>query len=64
MEFFNNFLGISDSKWRGIKGSLFKLVGLGIHEAPGTLIVNQKLTKISSTTITAFCRLANHARYG
>ena len=50
--------GLSDSKWRGVKSSFFKLVGLSIHDTPGTLVVNQKLTKQSGSVITAFCRVA------
>ena len=48
--------GLSDSRWSGTKDSFFKLTGLDPHSTPGLLKVAQKLTKISSTTVTAFCK--------
>ena len=55
---FQEFNGISDSIWRGIKGSFYKLVGIDIHSSPGSITVHQKLSKDSGTTITAFCRVS------
>lgn len=52
------FNGISDSQFRGIKGSLLKSVGLNIHDVPGQISVNQALKKDSGTTVTAFCRVS------
>ena len=48
--------GLSDSRWSGISNSFYKMTGLDPHTSPGLLKVAQKLTKISSTTITAFCK--------
>src|SRR3990167_4292827 len=55
---FDSFKGISDSKHSGIKGSFPKCVGLNIHDTPGTITVNQKLTKDSGATIDEFCKVA------
>ena len=51
-----NFGGLSDSKWSGVAGSFAECVGIDAHSTPGLLKVHQKLTKESSTTVTAFCK--------
>src|SRR3990167_5566673 len=56
--------GLSDTKWRGVKNSFFKMVGLSIHDTPGTVVVNQKLTKNSGSTVTALCRVKVAASNG
>lgn len=48
--------GLSDSRWSGVADSYYKLTGLDPHSVPGLLKVAQKLTKISGTTVTAFCK--------
>lgn len=48
--------GLSDSRWSGVPDSYYRMVGLDPHSTPGLLNVAQKLTKVSSTTITAFCK--------
>lgn len=48
--------GISDSKWSGVKDSLYRMVGLDPHSEPAVLKAEQKLTKYSGTTITEFCK--------
>lgn len=48
--------GLSDSRWSGTPNSYYKLTGLDPHSTPGLLDVAQKLTKISSTTVTEFCK--------
>jgi len=48
--------GLSDSRWSGVKDSFYKLTGLDPHTTPGLLKVAQKLTKVSSTTVTTFCK--------
>lgn len=53
-----NLGGVSDSIFSGIKNSLARMVGWDIHSVAGLLQVNQKMAKISSTTITAFCKVA------
>ncbi len=55
---FENFNGISDSLFSGIKDSFYKLVGLDIHSIPGAITVHQKLTKHSDTTITGLCKVS------
>ena len=49
--------GLSDSKFSGILGSVYRCVGLDLHSEPGLLKVHQKLTKNSGTTVTEFCRV-------
>lgn len=48
--------GISDSKYLGIENSVAKMVGFDIHGEPGVMKVNQKLTKISGSTIDELCK--------
>lgn len=48
--------GLADSKYLGIKDSMYRMVGFSLHDEPGILKVAQKLTKISSTTITGLCK--------
>ena len=59
--------GLADSKWSGTKHSLYKFVGYDPHSKPGLLKVAQKLTKDTTTTITALCRVrvssSNGAQY-
>lgn len=62
-----NMAGLSDSKWSGIKNSLYKMIGFDPHSKPGILKTAQKLTKDSGSTVTEFCRVAvsssNGAQY-
>ena len=51
-----NMGGHSDSKWSGVKNSVWRMIGLNPHATPGIIDVAQALAKISSTTITEFCR--------
>ncbi len=55
---FRDFKGISDSQFRGIKGALYKCVGLNIHDVPGQISVNQALKKDSGATVSEFCRVS------
>lgn len=48
--------GVADSKYSGIASSNARLVGWDIHSKPGLLQVNQAMGKISSSTITEFCK--------
>jgi hypothetical protein len=43
----NGIKGLSDSKWSGVVGSVFRLVGIDIHSTPGLIKVRQKLAKDS-----------------
>lgn len=60
-----NLGGLSDSKFSGIKHSLYKLVGWDLHTTPGILKVAQKLTKDSGTTVSEFvkCQVASTNGY-
>ena len=40
--------GLADSRWSGVKGSVFRLVGLDIQSTPGLTKVHQKLTRLSA----------------
>lgn len=42
--------GLASSKWSGVKNSLYRLIGHDPHTRPGVLGVEQKLTKISSSS--------------
>ena len=51
-----NMGGISDSKFSGIKNSLYKLIGWDMHSTPALLKTAQKMTKNSGSTVTEFCK--------
>jgi hypothetical protein len=51
-----NLGGLADSKFSGVKYSLYKLVGFDLHSTPGVLKVAQKLTKDSGSTVTEFVK--------
>ncbi|MEA3430189.1 MAG: hypothetical protein U9R08_02870 [Nanoarchaeota archaeon] len=51
------FGGLSNSKWSGYEGSFYRSVGIDAHSTPGILKIQQKLAKISSTTIDSFCKV-------
>lgn len=51
-----NLGGLSDSKWSGVPYSLYKMTGFNPHQIPGVLRVAQKLTKISGSIVTEFCK--------
>lgn len=48
--------GLSDSKWSGIPGSAYRLVGIDLHSTPGLTKVHQKLTKNSGETVDELCK--------
>ena len=52
-----NLGGLSDSKYLGTENSLYRMVGLDLHSEPGLIKVNQKLTKESGSTVTAFVKI-------
>lgn len=54
----NNFNmgGLADSKWSGIKYSLYKFLGFDPHSAPGILRTAQKMAKDSGVTVTEYCK--------
>ena len=62
-----NLGGLAPSKWSGTENAFYKIVGWDLHSTPGLLKVAQKLTKDTSTTITALCRArvssSNGAQY-
>jgi len=51
-------MGISDSKWNGIAGSVEECVGLDIHSIPGLTKVRQKMKKDSGATVDGFVKVA------
>jgi hypothetical protein len=54
----NGVKGLANSKWSGVLGSVFRMVGLDIHSKPGLIKVQQALAKASSSTITELCKVA------
>ena len=56
--FDGQFKGLANSKWSGVAGSFAESVGIDGHSNPGTITVHQKLTKESSTIVTAFVKIA------
>lgn len=54
----NGVKGLADSKWSGVLGSAFRLVGLDLHSKPGLIRVAQKLTKNSGSTIDELCKVS------
>jgi hypothetical protein len=52
----NGIKGLSDSKWSGVIGSAYRLVGIDIHSTPGLIKVHQKLTKNSGATVDELCK--------
>lgn len=54
----NGVKGLADSKWSGVLGAAFRLVGLDFHSKPGLIKVAQKLTRNSGTIVTELCKSA------
>lgn len=52
----NGIKGLSDSKWSGVLGSAFRLVGIDLHSSPGLIKVHQKLAKNSGATVDELCK--------
>lgn len=59
-----NLGGLADSKFSGIKNSLYKMIGLDPHSIPGLLKVAQKLTKDSGSTVTELCKVGVNSSNG
>lgn len=55
---FDEFNGLADTPFSGIKGSFPRITGIDIHSKPGSIIVNQKLTKNSGATIDEFVKFS------
>lgn len=53
--FSKGFRGLSDTKFAGVPGSVYRSVGVDHRSEPGLLKVHQKLTKHSSSTIDELC---------
>lgn len=49
--------GLANSKWSGVKDSLYSMIGVDPHTRPGVLDVEQKLTKISADTVDELCKV-------
>lgn len=57
--------GLADSKWNGIIGSVYKMIGIDIHSEPGLTKVQQKLeVESTGTNADEFCRVALAASNG
>jgi len=52
-----NLGGVADSIFSGVPNSLARLIGWDLHSVAGLLQVAQKMTKISGSTITEFCKV-------
>lgn len=50
-----NWGGVSHSIYSGLKYSVARLIGFDIHSTPGLLLVNQKMSKVSGSTISESC---------
>lgn len=50
------FGGLSDTRYVGIKDSLYRIVGFDLHDEPGVMKVAPKLTKISASTVTGLAK--------
>lgn len=48
--------GVADSKWSGIKNSLYRIIGMNLHGTPGVIQANQRMAKISAITVDALCK--------
>jgi hypothetical protein len=51
-----NFGGLADSKFSGVKHSLYRIVGMDLHSCPGVLKVAQKLTEDTGGIIDEFVK--------
>ena len=51
-----NLGGLADSKFSGVRNSLYRIVGFDLHSTPGVLEVAQKLTKDSDTIVDEFVK--------
>lgn len=54
----NGYKGLSDSKWSGAPGSVFKSIGIDAHSKPGLIRIHQALAKHSGSTIDELCKVA------
>lgn len=53
------FRGLADSQWSGVKNSFYKMVGIDVHSQPGSITVHQALADDTGATgINALCRVA------
>jgi len=57
-------MGLADSKWNGISGSVEECVGLDIHSTPGLTKVRQRMQKNSGSTVDGFVKVAVAASNG
>ena len=54
--FENGITGLSDTKWSGSRGNAYRLVGVDFRSEPGVVKSQQKLKKISGSTVTELCK--------
>lgn len=53
-----NQSGLSHSKWSGTANSFYKLIGFDLHSKPGVIEAAQKLSKISGSVVSEFCKVS------
>lgn len=56
--FESGFRGLSDTLFSGVKGSVYRSVGIDHRSEPGLIKVHQKLTKDSGETIDELCKVS------
>lgn len=54
----NGIQGLADTKWSGVRGSAYRLVGVDYRSQPGLIQAHQALAKHSGTTIDELCKVA------
>lgn len=54
----NGIQGLADSKWSGVRGSAYRLVGIDYRSEPGVIKAHQKMSKLSGSTVTELCKVA------
>ena len=62
--FAGQFGGLSNSKFSGLRGSFYRLVGIDAQSEPGILKIRQKLAKDSGATVTELCKISITASDG
>ncbi len=62
--FQGQFGGLSNSKWSGLRGSFYRLVGIDAHSKPGVLKARQRLVKDSGTIVDELCKVSITASDG
>jgi len=48
--------GLADSAFSGVKGAVYRIVGVDFRTEPGKIKVQQKLTKVSASVVDVLCK--------